>query len=159
MVGGSGVGVHVNAPEQVQVFNQWSGGLDGFFAPVVSKFVQHQFQPGLLYWLYRCIGRQGHCIGGLFPADEPVGNVYVSAQVFLAGVLLEIVADIHFQLGAGLDLLLPVVVGIHIREDQDLSSIQSLRRRRLLRLSSSPGAGAVEFVLVLRDGGTGEAGE
>ena len=58
---------------KVQVFNQWSGGLDGFFAPVVFKFVQHQFQPGLLYRLYRCIGRQGHCIGGLFPADEPVG--------------------------------------------------------------------------------------
>lgn len=58
----------------VEVFNQWSGVLDGFFTPVVSKLIQHQFQPGLLYRLYRCIGRQGHCIGGLFPADEPVGK-------------------------------------------------------------------------------------
>lgn len=49
---------------KVQVFNQWNGGLDGFFAPVVSKLIQHQFQPGLLYRMYRCIGRQGHCIGG-----------------------------------------------------------------------------------------------
>ena len=32
---------------KVQVFNQWSGGLDGFFAPVVSQLIQHQFQPGL----------------------------------------------------------------------------------------------------------------
>lgn len=39
-----------------EVFNQWSGGLDGFFAPVVSKLIQHQFQPGLPYRLYRQAG-------------------------------------------------------------------------------------------------------
>ena len=59
---------------KVQVFNLWSGCLDGFFAPVVSKLIQHQFQPGLPYRLYRCIGSLGHCIGGLFPADESVGK-------------------------------------------------------------------------------------
>lgn len=30
------------------------------------------------------------------------------------GVFLEIVADIHFQLGPGLELFLPVVVGVHV---------------------------------------------
>ena len=36
------------------------------------------------------------------------------------GVLLEIVADIHFQLGAGLELLLPVVVGVHVDSNQNV---------------------------------------
>ncbi len=62
---------------KVQVFNQWSGGLDNFFAPVVSQLIQHQFQPGLPYRLYRCIGRQGHCIGGLYN-DACYGNIYRS---------------------------------------------------------------------------------
>ena len=35
-------------------------------------------------------------------------------------VLLEIVADIHFQLGAGLELLLPVVVGVHVDSNQNV---------------------------------------
>ena len=41
---------------KVQVFNQWSGGLDGFFAPVVSQLVQHQFQPGLELFLPVVVG-------------------------------------------------------------------------------------------------------
>ena len=64
--------------------------------------------------------RQGHCIGGLFPADESVGNVYVVFEVLGGCVLLEIVADIHFQLGAGLELLLPVVVGVHVDSNQNV---------------------------------------
>jgi len=42
------------------------------------------------------------------------------------GVLLEIVADIHFQLGAGLELLLPVVVDIHVGREQDLSVFEDV---------------------------------
>lgn len=46
-------------------------------------------------------------------------GVVVPFLAVSGGVLLEIVADIHFHLGPDLELSLPVVVGVHVREDQN----------------------------------------
>ena len=67
-----------------------------------------------------CIG----CIGVVLPADQPVGNVNVIFKVVGGSVLLKIVADVHLQLGPGLELLLPVVVGVHVGKGQDLPFLQ-----------------------------------
>lgn len=49
-----------------------------------------------------------------FSSGWPVGNVYVVLEIFGGCILLEVVADIHFQLGPGLELPLPVVESVHV---------------------------------------------
>ena len=86
----------------------------------------------LLYRLYRGFGRQGHCIGVIVPADKPVGNVNVIVEVFFRGGFLQVVGDVDFQFGPGLELFLPVVVGVHVGED-----VVVYARNRVVYLDSS----------------------
>lgn len=99
---------------KVQVFYQLGHLVNGFGAQVLFQLLDGEGVSGFLYRLYRGFGRQGHCIGVVVPADEPVGNVYVVFEVLGGCVLLEVVADVHFQLGPDLELPLPVVESVHV---------------------------------------------
>ena len=63
-------------------------GLDGLFAPVFAELVKDHLQFGLVYRLYRGFRKRYVCIGVVFPADQPVGNVDVVFEVFGRCVLL-----------------------------------------------------------------------
>lgn len=61
------------------------------------------------------VGEAVAVIGVVAPAGGVMPFLAVSCDV-----LLEIVADIHFQLGTRLELFLPVVVGIHVDSNQNV---------------------------------------
>lgn len=56
---------------------------------------------------------------GVLLAHKPVDNVLV--KVFLDDVLLDVVADIDFQLGSYPELFLSVVVGVLVGKAQNLA--------------------------------------